>query len=577
MDKKRLKEVKARAKDLFFVLRSNEELDVAERFFAECESRGLRVLERLKQDNDRLQKLLEITRGLNQEKDLKALLSAIIDSGIDLTGAERGFLLVQAPGELERFEVARNFDREDITNPEVKVSHTIANEVFQTGRALLCSNAQDDPRFQAVPSVKSLSLRAILCAPFRARDRVLGVVYLDNRFAEGVFREEDLALLEAFAAQAAVAIEGARLLEENRQKAAQVELLNRELEARVETQSIKIHRIQQLLTQKQSALAERSQYGDIVGASARMQEIFSLLDRIVETDLPVLVTGESGTGKEMIARVLHYEGPRSEKEFVSENCAAIAPSLLESELFGHVKGAFTGASRDKEGLFELASGGTLFLDEIGDMPLEMQTKLLRVLQEKSIRRVGGDKRIDVDVRVITATNRDLRRLVEEGAFREDLYFRLNVLSIDLPPLRERPGDVRLLVDHFLALLARERATELRVLEPEALRYLEAYPWPGNIRELANEIRRLDALADGTIRASHLSRRILKALAGGGRLEPVSPEDILPLDIRLSEVEKEEIARALAACHQNKTKTAEVLGISRYTLNRKLERLGISPE
>ena len=304
-----------------------------------------------------------------------------------------------------------------------------------------------------------------------------------------------------------------------------------------------------------------------------MQEMFATLDRLIPTDLPVLIAGESGTGKELVARVLHFEGPRREKEFVSENCAAIAPTLLESELFGHVQGAFTGADRDKEGIFELASGGTLFLDEIGDMPGEMQTKLLRVLQEGTIRRVGAERRLDVDVRVIAATHRDLSQMVEEGSFREDLFFRLNVLSVDIPPLRDRPGDVPLLVAHFLQEIATERREEIRPISAEAVHYLEMYPWPGNIRELQNEIRRMAAMAERAIQAEHVSPRILKIIAGLADGSG-SGVEALPLELRLAEVEKEEILRTLVRTNNNKTRAAELLGISRFTLNRRMEKLGI---
>ncbi len=252
-------------------------------------------------------------------------------------------------------------------------------------------------------------------------------------------------------------------------------------------------------------------YG-ILGGSAAMKKVFDLLAKILPTHLPVLILGESGTGKELVARALHQHGPRAKGPFLSENCAAIPENLLESELFGHVKGAFTGAVKDRLGHFRSADQGTLFLDEIGDMPLGMQSKLLRVLQEGEVRPVGGTRDFKVDVRVVAATHRELKRMVAERRFREDLWFRLNVLSIPLPPLREREGDVRLLADYFLRLARRELPGRELVLEEEALAALEAYPWPGNVRQLENELRRACALSDGPIRRADLGPEIQRAAA-----------------------------------------------------------------
>ena len=235
----------------------------------------------------------------------------------------------------------------------------------------------------------------------------------------------------------------------------------------------------------------------LVGDSDGMCRVFGLIERLAPSDVPVLVRGETGTGKELIARALHDESPRSERPFVAENCAAVPANLIESELFGHKKGAFTDAVRDRDGHFVVADGGTMFLDEIGDMPLEMQAKLLRVLESGEVRPVGGDRTVQVDVRVVAATNRDLAAMVEERTFRQDLYFRLNVVEIELPPLRDRNGDIAHLTRYFLRDAARS-------LEPAALRALEAYRWPGNVRQLENEIKRAVALTRGTILLSDLS-------------------------------------------------------------------------
>ncbi len=244
----------------------------------------------------------------------------------------------------------------------------------------------------------------------------------------------------------------------------------------------------------------------MIGDSPKLRAVFDLLERVAPSDVSVLVRGETGTGKELVARALHDYGPRKAKPFLAENCAAVPPNLLESELFGHKKGSFTGAVADRPGHFVAANGGTVFLDEIGDMPVEMQAKLLRVLQEGEVRAVGSNTTTPVDVRVVAATHRDLVAMCKEGTFREDLYFRLNVVTIELPPLRERPGDVALLARHLLGPIGEELGREVGVSD-EALAALEAWSWPGNVRELENELRRAAVFCDGTIRRDDLSERV----------------------------------------------------------------------
>jgi transcriptional regulator with GAF, ATPase, and Fis domain len=259
--------------------------------------------------------------------------------------------------------------------------------------------------------------------------------------------------------------------------------------------------------------AFRYEYSRIVGESPALLAVLRTLDRIIDSELPVVITGESGTGKELIARAIHENGPRAGRAFVRENCAAIPESLLESELFGYRKGAFTGATHDKRGLFEEGDGGSVFLDEIGEMSLGMQSKLMRVLQEGEIRPVGSPSTIRVDVRLISATNRDLRKLVAEGRFREDLFFRLNVVGIHMPPLRERAGDVPILVEAFLRAAAKRTGGPPKKLDPAALECLVRHDWPGNVRELENEIQRAYALSGPTIRVSDLSPEVLHRPAG----------------------------------------------------------------
>ncbi len=308
-------------------------------------------------------------------------------------------------------------------------------------------------------------------------------------------------------------------------------------------------------------LEKKHSFANIIGKSPKMQAIFTLVDRVARTSSTVLVHGESGTGKELIARAIHFASPRSGHRFLSINCGAMPENLLESELFGHVKGAFTGAVRDKPGLFQEATGGTLFLDEIGDMTTPMQVKILRVLQEKVVRRVGGTEEEPVDVRIIAATHRDLAGMVERGEFREDLYYRINVIPLHLPPLRERREDIPLLVDHFLDTYSRELGMDQPKISVEAMRVLESYDWPGNVRELENVLERALALSSGEVlRRDDLPRHLLL----GGRDEPGAatlPPEGMDLEAHLEGVRASLMSQALERCDGVQTRAAELLGMS----------------
>jgi transcriptional regulator with GAF, ATPase, and Fis domain len=533
---------------------------------------------------DSLLRIVEINKAITTEHNLKRLLEMILDAVVSLTNAERGFIILADQG-AAAIRVARNFDREDVKKPEDKISHSIAEAVVKQGRTIRAHNAQTDRELHAFMSVTELKLRSLLCVPLRGRQGVLGCFYIDNRFEEGLFTETHQRLLEAFSDQASVAIENARLWEENQRRLEdlrtskeQVEKLNRLLEEKVERQRTELSEVKADLSRSLQSLELKYNYSNIVGRNASMQEVFRLLDRVTDSNVPVLVQGESGTGKELVARAIHFNGPRKAARFVSENCAAITETLLESELFGHVRGAFTGATADRKGLFELADGGTLFLDEIGDMSLEMQKKLLRTLQSGELRRVGGKDVVRVDVRIISASNRELKELIRQGAFREDLFYRLNVVTIALPPLRERRDDVPLLVDHFLEAIAKESGRPKCGVDEEALRLMAAYPWPGNIRELENELRRLTALSpDGRIDAALLKPEIRQtevkpgpAAWAGKQLKDVVKEVT-------EQVEREAILHALRETGWVKTEASRILGISRVTLDAKIDAFGLKKE
>jgi transcriptional regulator with PAS, ATPase and Fis domain len=380
--------------------------------------------------------------------------------------------------------------------------------------------------------------------------------------------------------QASIAIQNARLMAELYERserlersAKKIELLNEQLGRKVRDRDTELSVVRRELDRERG----RYDYTAIVGASAGMRAVFQQLDKIVESELPVLIQGESGTGKELIARAIHFNGPRKERPFVSENCAALPDTLLESELFGHARGAFTGAHKSKRGLLEQADGGTLFLDEIGDMSSEMQKKLLRVLQEGEFRSLGSERRIHVDVRVIAASHQDLEELVRQGVFREDLFYRVNVLSVSLPPLRERREDIPLLAEALLARAAREAGRAAPVLPHEVLAALVAHEWPGNVRELENEMRRLLVMASDEVTLEHLSSSVverrgpvlLRAVDGallesGGNIRDA-----------VAELEQRSIEAALESAGGNKSRAAKALGISRFALQRKLDKYGIS--
>ena len=500
-------------------------------------------------------RLIEITRALNSTRDPDALLTLILDAAVDMTGSERGFILLKNASGTWDLALARDFDQETLKDAERKVSHGIAEEVATSGTTVVTVDAQDDTRFSAFASVRGLRLRSILAVPLRARDRVIGTVYVDNRFKEGVYGEREQNLLETFADQAALALDNTG--RDARGVAATVE----DAPAPASDDG-----------SVPARAALKHDYGDILGESAAVRRLLHKLDRIVDSDLPVLVTGESGTGKELVARALHEKSPRATRAFVRENCAAIPENLLESELFGHVRGAFTGAHADKKGLFVEADGGTLFLDEIGELAPALQAKLLRALQDGEIRPVGARESRRVDVRVVSATNRDLRRSVDAGTFREDLFFRLAVVTLEVPPLRERPDDVPQLVAAFLDKTARKAKAAVKPVDPAAMRALRRWHWPGNIRELQNEIARAFTLSGEKIALEDLSPAIASHRGAA------SPEGGLKEAGRAAQNqrEREVILAALERCDWKKSSAARQLGISRQTLDQKIRLFGLTP-
>lgn len=316
---------------------------------------------------------------------------------------------------------------------------------------------------------------------------------------------------------------------------------------------------------------EERPFPEIIGKSPKMDGVFEVMSKVVKTESTVLISGETGTGKELVARAIHYNGPRKDGAFVAVNCSALTETLLETELFGHVKGSFTGAITEKKGLFEIADKGTFFMDEVGDISPNLQAKLLRVLQEGVIKKVGGTQDIKIDVRLIAATNRDLIKEVDRGAFRRDLYYRLSVIEINIPPLRERKEDIPILAEYFLTRFAQKVNKEIIEFSPSAMKLLMEYDWPGNVRELENEIERAVILSESqAISPDDLSER----LRSGGIALKIEEIKTRSLKGVIGNYERKIIAEVLAEMRWNKTRVAELLGITRQALNKKIERYGL---
>jgi transcriptional regulator with GAF, ATPase, and Fis domain len=456
---------------------------------------------------------------------------------------------------------ARRFHGKAFEGEAFHVSLTAAKHALDRGTALITDDAQMDPRLQDQKSVQVYGLKAILASSLQTPHKVTGVLYLDHRYEVGAFTEDDAAMTDAFAALSALAIEKARAMQGLR-------LSHGHLESRVVEQEKKIEELSQS-AKAGGREALRFGYDEIVGESAAMTKVLDLLDHVTETAIPVWIHGESGTGKELIARSLHENSNRKDKPFVAENVSAIPETLLESELFGHKKGSFTHADRDRMGLIEQADGGTLFLDEVADMSLAMQAKLLRVLQEGEVRPIGAAKKVKVDVRLVTAANQDLERLVKDGKFRQDLFFRINGLTIRLPPLRERKEDIPFLVAHLAKKIAGQYKLPETTIEGDALDFFHRYDWPGNIRELETTLRNLLLFAKGRpVNRSVIDERpdVFARLS--------APTSLMPAKSSEDETDRAQIIASLKRHHLDKKKVAEELGMALRTLYVRLEKLGL---
>jgi len=497
--------------------------------------------------HEQLMALFQFSQRINQISELQTLLDEILHSAITNIGAERGMIILTD----ESGQRYRSVASESLQKEESSFSSSIVLATLESKKTLMSTDLRSDSRFKNAESVIGLNILSFICVPLivPGRTRALGTLYVDQRIYVKSFTREDAAFLEAFANLAAIAVSNANLMEE---------LVSENIQLREE-------------------VWKKYEFPGVIGRSKAMHKVFRDMEKILNDDCTVLITWESGTGKEVIAKAIHYNGNRKEKPFLAVNCGALPETLLEAELFGSVRGAFTGAL-DKQGLFQAADKGTLFMDEIHHTSEAMQIKLLRVLQEKEVRRVGGTKSIKTDVRVICATNEDLRRTVQEGRFRQDFYYRINVVTIDVPSLRERREDIPLLITHFLQKYTKEKGKHFRGINPRVLQVLTAYDWAeNNVRELENEIARLTIFTPegSTIRPSDLSDKVRGVLPAAGEIGAgpfTGGEGRL---LTYEELEKEYIRFILTKAGKNKARAAQIMGIPRSTLRGKMRKLGMS--
>lgn len=493
----------------------------------------------------RLESLIEINQLLMSTVEPDDLLNAILESALRLFSVEGCSigLVDAAKQQLVFTRMAGGAKAEEF---RIALNQGIAGWVARTGQGVISNDVSQDSRFfQGVDQQTGFRTRSILCAPLKHRDQIIGVIEAINTTIPAGFTPDDLQLLMAFSGLAATAITRARVFTSARNASVAF----------------------------QEQIQDR--YRLVIGSSAAMQEVLRLARTAAVTNTTVLLLGESGTGKEVLARAIHQWSPRADHPFIAVNCTALTPELLESELFGHEKGAFTGAIAQKKGKFELADGGTLFLDEIGDLAPHLQAKLLRVLQEKEFQRVGGVRDIRTDVRILAATNRDLRQAMQKGTFREDLYYRLNVVALTLPPLRERREDIPALVHHFVEHYCREVNRAPLEIEATALACLQTYPWPGNVRELQNAIERAVVLASGSaITVADLPVEVGKqsVRSPAPDLDSEGIDDTLPLAEAIDAFTRARVRKALQATGGNQTAAAALLGLPQSNLSRLLKRL-----
>jgi transcriptional regulator with GAF, ATPase, and Fis domain len=525
----------------------------------------------VERDQSRMSQLYAAQKRIGAAQDLNEVLLAVTEAAFTLVGHATHVTIILKDDEDDAREVASGYvpvmtrarGRQDADGKPVQDAHIgpipITRSVFRkviAERALVL--AADAPQeVSQSESMMGAQIRSTMGVPLWRGEEILGVLQLDNREAKGMFMPPDLDVMAVLAHNASLAVANARLLQKLRTAEERLKKENAFLKGR---------------EQERRTGSRATSAPEIIGNSTAMRHLIEQLDKVVDTRVTVLIDGETGVGKELIAASVHYRSKRRDKLFIGQNCAAMPENLLESELFGHRKGSFTGATDEKKGLFEIADGGTLFLDEITETPLSLQSKLLRVLQEGEIRPIGATQEKKVNVRIVAATNRNLEKEVAEGRFREDLYYRLKVFPLRVPPLRERREDIPLLANYFLVRFCKEMGKTIAGFSQQALELLQAYKFPGNVRELQNEVQRLIIQVDegGFITPELLSPRVREV---EGMIERVKPQKGT-LKEMMDQLERFLLIESLRENQNNKTASAKVLGITREGLHKKLRQFGL---
>jgi formate hydrogenlyase transcriptional activator len=524
--------------------------------------------------------VLKVAHAVAVEIEVPGLLRTLMRLALENAGADKGVFVQNRDGVLTvEAEATAEADTVELRNATPidaagGLATSVVRYVHRTKRDVVIGDAHEDERCAADPHVLQSRVKSILCVPVAHQGRQGGILYLENTLTSDAFTPDRIEVMRILAAQTAISLENARLYDDMRSEVERRTIAEQALrDALAEVQTLK-NRLEAENVYLQEEIRTQHNFNEIVGNSPPLLEALHKVERVAPTDSTVLIVGETGCGKELFARAVHNRSSRRERPLVKVNCGAIAPGLVESELFGHVKGAFTGAIDKRVGRFELANSGTIFLDEVGELPPEAQVKLLRVLQEQEFEPVGSSRTVRVNVRVIAATNRNLEQAVREGRFRADLLYRLNVFPIEVPPLRDRRSDVALLIGFFVTNLARKLGKPLDGFSTRTIQRLVNYPWPGNVRELQNVVERAAILAQGPI--LELEPTLVADRASTSVAETVAPADTIEAR-SLQEVERLHIVGVLKATGgvvEGTHGAARILGMNPSTLRSRMKKLGI---